>query len=413
MKSLKFLSFVLLSIGLIFIACQQFSPVEPVFDERGQTGALSKISGNQNRYIVVFDRDVVNEAAKKQIVDNAGGQLFKGLPIVNGAAIYLPAPAVEALSRVKGVIRIEEDQIMSIFAYQGKGKPTKPDKPDKPGKPGGPGEEPPPPQEIPWGIDRIDADLAWETSTGTGVKVGILDTGIDPGHSDLSVIGGYNAINSRKSYKDDNGHGTHVAGTVAALDNDIGVVGVGPSISLWAVKALDRKGDGWVSDIIDGIDWCVSNNVQVINMSFSGSSDVQSLHDAIIVAYGAGVTMVAAAGNDGGAVNYPAVYTETIAVSASDESNNIAVFSSRGTEIDLIAPGVNINSTYLESSYKILDGTSMAAPHVTSTAALVLQLNPGLTPDGVKSKLKSTAENIGLSSDLQGAGLVDAEGSVK
>ena len=220
--------------------------------------------------------------------------------------------------------------------------------------------------------------------------------------------------------------GTHVAGIVAAIDNEIGVIGVGPKIDLYAVKVLDRRGSGNLSDVIEGLEWAISNGIQVVNMSLGTASNVLSFQEAVQRVNAAGIVQVAAAGNNYGAVIYPAAYSEVIAVSATDNTDTIASWSSRGPEIDLAAPGANIYSTYKGSTYKTLSGTSMAAPHVAGTAALVLTTTIGswdLDGDGlwdpseVQNKLEMTAEQVAPDTvsgkdNLYGAGLVDAEKAV-
>ncbi|OGE78200.1 MAG: hypothetical protein A2751_03525 [Candidatus Doudnabacteria bacterium RIFCSPHIGHO2_01_FULL_46_14] len=263
-------------------------------------------------------------------------------------------------------------------------------------------------QTLPWGVDRIDADKAQDLSVGAGVRVAILDSGIDLEHPDLAgrIKGGYNALSPGASYDDDFGHGTHVAGIVAGLSNSIGIVGVAPAADLYAVKVLDSTGSGFVSDIIAGINWAAENGVQIINLSLATSSDVQSLHDAVSAAVSRGVLVVVAAGNDGGTVKYPAAYPEAIAVAALDQTDNLASWSSRGPEIDLLAPGASIYSTYAGGIYKLMRGTSMAAPHVSGAAALIMSKG-SLSPDEVKTKLLNSAET--LVSDYK---LVDAENAV-
>ena len=215
-----------------------------------QTLIAGKASAAAERFIVIFD-ETVNNAAGERLIAATGGTLLKPLSVIHGNAVLLPAQAVAALRGTEGVALIEKDRIVSLpdpgihGNGKGGGKPDKPPKGDK--------EPPPPPAEaLPWGVDRIDADLAWSISIGASVKVGIVDSGIDPDHPDLTVVGGINTINPRKSYKDDNGHGTHVSGTVAALDNEIGVIGVGHAAELYAVKAFNRNGTAFTSDIIEG-----------------------------------------------------------------------------------------------------------------------------------------------------------------
>ena len=349
----------------------------------------------QQRKIVVFSPDALNDAAQDELIAHVGGVKIKNLDLIDAKVVLLPSKASErALAQHPAVLRIDDDAEMRTLA-----------------------------QVLPWGIDRIDAEMIWPTGNNAdAVKVAVIDTGISASHPDLAanIKGGVNTINSKKSWNDDNGHGSHVAGTVGALNNTAGVVGAAPLVNLYAVKVLNRNGSGWISDIIEGIQWAVNNGMQVANMSFGGSSDVQSMHDALIAAYNAGVVLVAATGNSGGGVGSPAACPEVIAVSATDSSNSLASFSSFGPEVDLAAPGVSIYSTYKGSSYATLSGTSMAAPHVTGSAALVLNnpvdplydtdLDGAWDPAEVQQKLQDTATNLGdLGFDnLFGWGLVNA-----
>ncbi len=284
-----------------------------------------------------------------------------------------------------------------------------------------------PPQSLPWGIGRVDAELAWATSTGNGIKIAVVDTGIDYKHPDLdaNVKGGATFVTGTKDYKDDNGHGTHVAGIIAAESNDIGVVGVAPGAWLYGVKVLDRHGSGWVSDVIAGIDWSASNGMQVITMSLGSGSNVQALHDAVDNAYNRDIVVVAAAGNDyGGAISYPARYSSVIAVTATDSSNKIASFSNIGTEAELAAPGVSVYSTYKGGTYTTLSGTSMATPHVTGTVGLLLATpipiaydsnsNGKWDPPEVRNRLHDTAIDLGTTGwdQYYGYGLVNANNAI-
>ncbi|MCL5957745.1 MAG: S8 family peptidase [Chloroflexi bacterium] len=345
---------------------------------------------NAKRKIVVF-QNWADERTKDDDVREAGGETAKHLSLINGRAVYLSEQAEKSLRAKPSVLRVDDDLVVEATRKSG-GTTTAP-------------------QVIPWGVSKISAPQAWTKSTGAGVRVGVLDTGISTSHPDLKVWGGTNTINPTRSFNDDNGHGSHVAGIIAAKNNSLGVVGVAPDAQLYAVKALDRNGSGWLSDIIEGLDWSIAHNINVVNMSLGSSADNQSFHDAISRAYDAGITLVAAAGNSGptaNSVNYPARYPEVIAVSASDQSNNITSWSSRGPEVDLIAPGASIYSTFKGSSYATLSGTSMAAPHVTGVAALRIAIDPKHSPAHIASVLKSNADNLGLTSDQQGSGLVDA-----
>ncbi|MGB9637241.1 MAG: S8 family peptidase [Microgenomates group bacterium] len=368
-----------------------------------------------SRKIVVF-KPVASEGEKEALIQKFGGVKIKDLRLINAKAVLLSPAAVEALKRQDGVLRIDDDVVVEALAdrrpmFYRRVKPTSTPTPA-------------PAQVLPWGIDRIEAEKVWATTSAELVKVGIVDTGIDVKHPDLkdNLKGGVSTVLYTRSYDDDNGHGTHVAGIVAALNNSFGVVGVGPGIDLYAVKVLDRRGNGYLSDVIEGLDWAIANGMQVVNMSLGTSSDVQSFHDAVQRVNSAGIVQVAAAGNSGGAVIYPAAYPEVIAVSATDQSDTLASWSSRGAEVDLAAPGVDIYSTYKGSTYKTLSGTSMASPHVAGVAALVLSVPSKCdynadricSPAEVQQRLETTAEDLGVSGrdDLYGYGLVNAEKAV-
>ncbi len=362
------------------------------------------ISGAQanditSRKIVVFQSGITN-TAKDNIIGKVGGAKFKDLDLVRGKAVWLSDKAAEILAKQPGVLRVEDDIVVQALGKITFSQPS---------------------QVLPWGIDKIDAEMVWASTTADLVKVGIIDTGISNTHPDLlaNIKGGVNTINPRKSWSDDNGHGSHVAGIVAALNNSVGVVGVGPAIDLYAIKVLNSSGSGYLSDIIEGLQWAISNNMKVVNLSLGSSTGNQSFHDAIIATKNAGIVVVAAAGNSGGSVIYPAAYPEAIAVSAIDVNNAIASWSSRGPEVDLAAPGVSIYSAYKGNAYATLSGTSMASPHVAGAAALVLSMPVGSSdansnnkwdPDEVQTKLQATAVDLGVAGfdNLYGYGLVNA-----
>ncbi|UPT74941.1 MAG: S8 family peptidase [Elusimicrobiota bacterium] len=271
-------------------------------------------------------------------------------------------------------------------------------------------------REETWGISRVHAPAAWEISQGKGVKVAVIDTGIDSAHPELSgsVDGGYSAITKTENpadYQDDNGHGTHVAGTVAAKKDGKGVVGVAPKARLYAVKVLDADGSGNLSDVIDGIVWAAKNKMDVANMSLGAPVDSEAMKRAIRFARGSGVVVVAAAGNSGGSVGFPGAYEDAIAVAASDYQDKVASFSSRGPEVDFIAPGVDVLSAKMGGGFASYSGTSMAAPHVAGLAAIaVSQGYVGLNgPDGVFAQLKKAASPLPeLEATIQGVGMIDA-----
>ena len=273
-------------------------------------------------------------------------------------------------------------------------------------------------KEETWGIQRVHAASAWPITEGKGVKVAVIDTGIDYTHPELTgqVDGGYSAITKTENpadYADDNGHGSHVAGTIAAHKDGKGVVGVAPGARLYAVKVLDADGSGNLSDVIDGIVWAAKNHMDVANMSLGAPVDSEAMKRAVRFARGSGVVVVAAAGNSGGSVGFPGAYEDVIAVAASDFQDKLASFSSRGPEVDFIAPGVDILSAKMGGGFASYSGTSMASPHVAGLAALaVSQGYVGLNgPDGVFAQLKKAATPLatqGLTAEMQGAGMIDA-----
>ncbi|WP_018922084.1 S8 family peptidase [Salsuginibacillus kocurii] len=270
-------------------------------------------------------------------------------------------------------------------------------------------------QTIPWGVDHINADNYHGSTTGNGVDVAVLDTGIDGNHPDLNVVDGESFVQGEPDpFQDDNGHGTHVAGTVAALDNNEGVLGVAPDVNLHAVKVLGGDGGGTLSGIAQGIEWSIDNNMDVINMSLGGDFGSQALEQASNNADDAGIVVIAAAGNSGtdffggSTIAYPAQYDSVMAVGAVDQNNNRASFSSVGNTLEVMAPGVNIESTMPGNNYASLDGTSMAAPHVAGTAALMLEQNPFISNNAVRTELNDTAIDLG-DSFYYGNGLVNVD----
>ncbi|THF75848.1 S8 family peptidase [Cohnella fermenti] len=263
------------------------------------------------------------------------------------------------------------------------------------------------PAKAPWNVCRVQSPPLWPRSRGRGVRVAILDTGI-AAHPDLTIAGGTNTIVPGGSYADDNGHGTHVAGIAAATGRGR-ILGNAPRAALYAVKALDRRGEGYISDIVQGIDWCIAHGIRVINMSFGMPGDSQALRAALRRARRKGIILVASAGNDGrasGGLDVPARYPETIAVAATTRRNRVASFSSRGKGIDIAAPGVNILSTYLNGTYARMSGTSMSAPHVAGGAVLLRGVSPGLKAGAAAARLRKYALRIPGGRSAVGSGLL-------
>lgn len=291
---------------------------------------------------------------------------------LNGFAGAVPAGRLRALQRDQQVAWVEQDQVVTTSA-----------------------------QAVPTGILRANADLNPTaridgTDERVNVDIAIIDTGVQLNHPDLNVIKNVSFVKGAKTGADDNGHGTHVAGTAAALDNGVGVVGVAPGARLWAVKVLSRSGSGTMSGVIAGVDYVTANAaaIEVANMSLGGGNST-ALNAAIAKSVAKGVVYAVAAGNSGvdAGSSSPANSPDVLCVSAIVDTDGqpgglgsasgygaddtLASFSNFGSVVDIAAPGVNILSTYKGSAYVDgWSGTSMACPHVAGAAALYLATRP-------------------------------------
>jgi subtilisin family serine protease len=291
-------------------------------------------------------------------------------------------------------------------------------------------------QSTPTGVDRAEADLSPTaaidgTDQRVDVDVAVIDTGVDLDHPDLNVYraGAKNCSLLSFNADDGNGHGTHVSGTIGALDDTDGVVGVAPGARIWPVKVLNALGSGFNSDVICGIDYvnAHADEIEVANMSLGGAgtddgacgaTSGDAMHAAICSTVDSGVTFVVAAGNEtaDAATSTPAAYDEVVTVSAladfdgqagggaaptcrADEDDTFASFSNYGADVDVIAPGVCITSTWMGGGYDTISGTSMASPHVAGGAALYAATNPGATPAQVQSALESAGSSDWDNSD--------------
>lgn len=249
-------------------------------------------------------------------------------------------------------------------------------------------------ETVDWGLTLFGIPPLWRLSKGSGVKVAVLDTGCALNHPDLrdAIIKARDFTRSRSGPSDVHGHGTHCAGVIAARENSTGVIGVAPEASLLIGKVLGDSGSGSLEAVVQGIDWAVKEGANVINMSLGAPNGTPSLHAAVKRAVEAGVFVVCAAGNDGPSldtIGYPARYDEVVAVGAVDPRKQIARFSSRGKQVDIVAPGVNILSCYPPRNLAKLSGTSMAAPFVTGVVALMVSKHREL---GTNTNLKTNAD---------------------
>jgi serine protease len=284
-----------------------------------------------------------------------------------------------------------------------------------------------------WNLRQIKAEGAWSRGAkGQGVTVAVIDTGISKG-TDLAqteFVPGYDFVNNRSDARDDNGHGTHVAGTIAqSTNNRYGVTGVAFGAKLMPLKVLSRGGSGTVADIAEAIRFAADKGAQVINMSLGGGGDSKLMREAIDYAHKKGVTIVAAAGNEGRAqASYPALYPHVIAVSAIGPDEKKSSYSNFGEGVDIAAPGGTTRNRETDGilqetinprdpsqfQFKYFQGTSMAAPHVAGVAALVKSRRPNLSPDEVWSVLQTSARAVkDDSQNYYGAGYLNAEAAIK
>ncbi|UFU01213.1 S8 family serine peptidase [Radiobacillus kanasensis] len=345
------------------------------------SSAVVADSGDE-QVIIIYKDDIDKTVVTEE--DGEVDQVYHNLNMVTGE---VPEEAIATIEEDPNVLLVEEDKKISISG-----------------------------QLLDWGISKTRVPESWKANYyGKGVKVAVLDTGI-AAHQDLLITSGKSFTSYTESFYDDNGHGTHVAGIISALNNDIGVAGVAPSVNLYSVKVLDKYGSGYLSDIIAGINWSIENKMDIINLSLGTNYDSTAMKQAVDKAYASGVLVVAAAGNNGrvdgigNTVEYPAKYSSVIAVSATDSLNRRASFSAHGQEVEIAGPGVSILSTYPSNKYVSMSGTSMATPYVTGVLALLHQANPTANDSTLRSTLAKTALDLGISGrdSLYGYGLAQA-----
>jgi subtilisin family serine protease len=277
-------------------------------------------------------------------------------------------------------------------------------------------------ETIDWGLAAYGIPRTWKATRGQNVTVAVLDTGIDSDHADLagSVAEVRDFTASRGGARDGHGHGTHVAGIIAARQNEHGVVGVAPQCRLLIAKVLDDNGSGTSAAIAAGIDWACHEGADILSLSFGSPQPDQAMLAALDRAVEQRRYVICAAGNEGRdqSIHYPARWPLAVAVGAVDRTGRLASFSSRGNELDICAPGESVLSTWKNGGYARLSGTSMAAPFVSGVVALMLaaQRNSGSTAPAfdqrkLLARLKETAVDAGAPGhDPQyGYGLIDPE----
>ncbi|WP_223701547.1 S8 family peptidase [Sutcliffiella deserti] len=280
-------------------------------------------------------------------------------------------------------------------------------------------------KQVPEGVDIIQAPTLWNKGfTGENIVIAVIDTGCDAEHPDLKgrVISGHNFTDDDSGdpdvFTDYNGHGTHVAGTIAATNAESGVIGVAPNAQLLILKALaGKEGSGAYEWVVNAIQYAISQKVDVISMSLGGPIDVPELHDAIKLAIKNQILVVCAAGNEGDGdhstdeFSYPAAYTEVIAVGAVNLQRKSSYFTNSNNELDVVAPGEKIISTIPGGKYAVFSGTSMSAPHVAGALALIKnqaeqEFERKLSEPEIYAQLVKRTIPLGYPKSLEGNGLV-------
>ncbi|WP_232772574.1 S8 family serine peptidase [Psychromonas sp. Urea-02u-13] len=353
--------------------------------------AKASVDAENERYIVKFKKG--GKASLLNAVNSHKGKVKRELDNYRAIAVELPAAAVAQFKKRADVELVELDPKRYLLA-----------------------------ETTPYGITMVQADQVTDIAGNVaGMKVCIMDTGYDISHRDLPSNGvtgndGYAQYNSGNWYEDGHGHGTHVAGTIAALgDNGLGVVGVNPSgsLALHIVKVFNRRG-AWAygSDLVAAVGQCIEAGAKVISMSLGGGGSSIVEQNAFEDAYTAGLLSIAAAGNDGdNGLSYPASYGSVISVAAVDASENVANFSQFNSQVEIAAPGVGINSTLPRNKYAAWSGTSMATPHVAGVAALVWSHYLECTNEEIRTALAASALDRGTvgRDHYYGHGIVQAK----
>ncbi|UAA40773.1 S8 family serine peptidase [Paraneptunicella aestuarii] len=346
----------------------------------------------QGRYIIVYKPEVSkftdnaqSRTAQVNAIEAAGGKFISAIKGQRMAVANLDKMAYNKLLKDESIESISLDAKRYLMA-----------------------------QSTPFGIPMVQADLLNQPNK-TARKVCIIDTGYSYGHEDLptDVTGVANSSQVGSWNNDGHGHGSHVAGTIAGLDNTVGVVGVYPDVDLHIVKIFNDQGS-WTqsSDLIVGMQQCADAGANVISMSLGGGASSAAEENAVNGFVSQGILLIAAAGNDGNSsMSYPASYDGIMSVAAVDSSSNVASFSQYNSQVEIAAPGVAVNSTLPGNTYAAWSGTSMATPHVSGVAALVWSFYQQCSNEQIREALQATAQDRGAAGkdNFYGWGIVKAK----
>ncbi|MBT2570943.1 S8 family serine peptidase [Planococcus sp. ISL-110] len=345
-----------------------------------------------DRVIISFKEEIDFELLKEM-----GAEIHEEFDAISAVSVTLPDKAtIQAASSDSSIEYIEENSLVKAAA-----------------------------QNTTWGYRTIKANTASSLGyTGKGVKIAIIDSGINSKHPDLKVAGGVSKVADSSAFTDRNGHGTHVAGVIGAQNNSIGTVGVAPDSQLYSVKVLSANGIGTLEGVVSGIQWAIDQKVDIINMSLTTVNNDQSLRDITKKAYDAGILIVAASGNERESglysdVLYPARFPSVIAVGSVSQLNRLSYFSNSGPSQELVAPGENILSSFVDSlttsqeDYAISEGTSVASPFAAGTFAQYMEAYPHLSNKQLRETIKRAAMDLGTAGrdNKYGNGLVQSLGT--
>lgn len=355
----------LLLLGICVLAFTGLNPGNTFADELESTA---------EEVIISFEDEIDYQA-----LEEMGAEITEEFPSISAVSVTLPeGMPMQAASADSSIEHVEENAIVRAAA-----------------------------QKSTWGYQKIKANTATSLGyTGKGVKIAIVDSGINSKHPDLKVAGGMSKVGKTSPYTDQNGHGTHVAGIIGAQNNTIGTVGVAPSASLYSVKVLSGEGIGTLEGVIAGIQWSIDQKVDIINLSLTTENNSLALEAIMKKAYSSGIIIVAASGNEGmnslfKDVLYPAAFSSVIAVGSVSEQNKLSYFSNFGPSQELVAPGENIWSSFAnkntvsQEDYAYSEGTSVATPFVAGTFAQYKEAYPHLSNSQLRETVKRAALDLG------------------